>query len=285
MYYNTGYVNGYDIEIENNSNPLFVSGCGNYRLLKRSVMSTVRPMGRKDYQLLYISSGKAYFEIDGTMQEVESGSAVVFLPFEPQKYIYYLKDHPEVYWVHFSGSRADEFLREAGFDEQKILYVGTSFDYINILKQLIIELQVKRPCCEEILSTSLSQLFWLFKRARMEIPYKNIKVKKEIENAIHYFNENFSQKITVEEYAKNQHISICWFIRSFKSYTGLPPMQYITSIRIQKAKELLESTMYTVSEIGAIVGYENPLYFSRIFKKQTNKSPMEYRKGLTWQRY
>lgn len=62
-------------------------------------------------------------------------------------------------------------------------------------------------------------------------------------------------------------MSTCWFIRSFKQYTGMPPRKYLTSIRVKKAQELLESTDYGIGEIGSIVGYDNPLYFSRIFKK------------------
>ena len=58
----------------------------------------------------------------------------------------------------------------------------------------------------------------------------------------------------------------------------MPPMQYILSIRIANAQNLLETTAYTVSEIAAIVGYDNPLYFSRLFKKQLGMSPTEYRK-------
>lgn len=56
-------------------------------------------------------------------------------------------------------------------------------------------------------------------------------------------------------------------------------MQYILSIRITNAQVLLETTTYTVTEIGRIVGYENPLYFSRIFHKQKGFSPSEYRKN------
>ena len=57
-------------------------------------------------------------------------------------------------------------------------------------------------------------------------------------------------------------------------------MQYIVSIRITNAQVLLETTDYNVTEIGNIVGYDNPLYFSRIFKKQKGVSPSEYRVQL-----
>ena len=57
-------------------------------------------------------------------------------------------------------------------------------------------------------------------------------------------------------------------------------MQYILAIRINNAVSLLESTDYNVTEISTIIGYDNPLYFSRIFKKQKGVSPSDYRKQL-----
>ena len=76
------------------------------------------------------------------------------------------------------------------------------------------------------------------------------------------------------------NISEGWFIQNFKQYTNSTPAQYLLSLRIHNAKVLLESTNYNVTEISNIIGYENPLYFSRIFKKQTGFSPSEYRKKI-----
>ena len=83
-----------------------------------------------------------------------------------------------------------------------------------------------------------------------------------------------------EDYAAERGMSISWFIRNFKQYANTTPMQYIVSLRITNAQMLLETTNYNVTEIGNIVGYDNPLYFSRIFKKQKGVSPSEYRKGM-----
>ena len=60
---------------------------------------------------------------------------------------------------------------------------------------------------------------------------------------------------------------------------GVPPLKYLTSIRIARAKELLTGTDIPISEIGELVGYDNPLYFSKIFKKNTGLSPREYRRS------
>ena len=99
----------------------------------------------------------------------------------------------------------------------------------------------------------------------------------EMETAIQYFNDNYNAEINIEEYAASRGMSVSWFIRNFRQYAGTTPMQYIVSIRITNAQVLLETTDYNVTEIGSIVGYDNPLYFSRIFKKQKGVSPSEYR--------
>lgn len=62
--------------------------------------------------------------------------------------------------------------------------------------------------------------------------------------------------------------------------TGYTPMQYILSKRIYNAEILLQDPSYNVTEIASIVGYDNPLYFSRIFKKAKGISPSEYRKNI-----
>ena len=59
---------------------------------------------------------------------------------------------------------------------------------------------------------------------------------------------------------------------------GMSPAQYVLSLRMVNAQSLLEHTNYNVKEISEIVGYDNPLYFSRVFKKEIGQSPVQYRK-------
>ena len=253
MYANTGYMDLTDEELEDYNIPLRTNCCGVYRLLTLPVMSTIRPLGRPDYQILYISSGKATFYINGAPREVPAGHMVIYHPRSLQQYAYYLEDKPEVYWLHFTGEDAQTLIKEAGFSGDHILYTGISAKYQDLFLSMIKELQLPRPCSEELSSLYLRQLFLTLKRLKEEGGYKKTEIKEEMEQAIHYFHENFTRDIQVEEYAKKLHMSTCWFIRSFKQYAGMPPGKYITSIRVNKAKELLESTDYTVGEIGTII--------------------------------
>ena len=283
MYADAGYLNDADIEIEDNSHPLMVSGCGVYRLIRQPDMTTVRPDGRKDYQLLYIASGKAFFHLNCGLKEAARGCMILYRPGESQHYYYYARDNSEVCWIHFSGYEAGAVLDKIGFGNSQILYCGNFFNFFELFRGIILELQLKRPCFEEFLSLYLRQLFAGIERTQLDLSMEksteNSFSHRELEATVHYFNESFAKDICIEEYAKNQHMSVCWFIRSFKRYMGVTPMQYVTSIRINKAKELLKNTNYSIQEISGLVGYENPLYFSRIFRKQIGCSPSGYRKG------
>lgn len=278
MYSNTGYLHDADIEIEDTAHPLSIASCGVYRLMKQPVMPTLRPEGRRDYQLLYVSAGKAFFRLDGRVAEVAAGHMVLYRPGESQQYYYYAKDAPEVYWIHFSGCEASTILDKIGFSDTHILACGMSFHYPELFRQIILELQLKRPCFEELLCFYLQQIFTKIHRNQLESSAGKYRNVEDMEAAVHFFNEFFAKNISVEQYAEDQHMSVSWFIRRFKHYMGMTPMQYITSIRINKAKELLKNTDYSIQEVSSLSGYENQLYFSRIFRKQTGYSPSRYRR-------
>ena len=100
----------------------------------------------------------------------------------------------------------------------------------------------------------------------------------EVERATHYFNENYNQNICIKDYAAERHMSDCWFNKTFKKVTKMTPTQYIISLRITNAINLLESTGHNINQIASMVGYDDALYFSRLFKKHTGLSPLEYKR-------
>lgn len=281
MYANSAYLNHSLVDFKDKSRPLIVGSCGTYHLYTKPRLPTYRPRGRIDFQLLYIASGKAYFHFGSEENEtvVTAGHMVLYRPREMQKYEYYAIDQTEVYWVHFTGSDVTNLLRKYEIPiKEHVFYTGTSPEYQWIFRQMIQELQNCRENYQMLLTMLLGQIFIHINRQLKEGNKATSYMLEETGRATRYFSENYNKPICIEEYAESRHVSACWFIRQFKHYTGMPPMQYILSIRIVNAQNLLETTAYTVSEIAAIVGYDNPLYFSRLFKKQLGMSPTEYRK-------
>ena len=279
MQVNSAYLNNHIPEIIDNEKPLVVTSCGNYRMKTRDVFETRRDKGRKDYQLLYIASGKSHFFIDGKEHIVTAGHMVIFHPDEPQHYKYYKEDRTSVYWVHFTGSQVEKILEHYNIIRgEKIIYSGTSPDFQWLFGQIIQELQLCRKQYDEMLTLLLRNIFILIRRSLEINTNFTDTMEKEVSYAIYYFRDNFNKEINVDEYAQSLNISVSWFIRCFRQITGMTPLQYVINLRISNAQMLLETSDYTISQIAESVGYENALYFSRLFHKQTGISPKEYRK-------
>ncbi len=284
MFTNVAYLNGSLLDIADSSRPLVVTSCGCYRVHSRPTVTTLRPAGRRDYQLLYIAGGKGHFYFDGDEKEtvVTEGNMILFRPNEVQRYYYHAADRTEVYWVHFTGSEVESILDSYSLPRgERVFFTGTSSDYQRLYSQMIQELQLCRQDYEELLAMLLRHIFIVIGRFLRDGRRAGAQLQGEIEDALHYFSEHYRDPISIEEYAAGHHMSACWFIRSFRQITGVTPMQYVLSLRMASARSLLESSRYNISEVAEAVGYDNPLYFSRLFRKHTGMSPSEYRKART----
>ena len=281
MYINSGYLNNSRTDFKDNSTPLVVGSCGTYRLKTRPNLPTYWQKGRRDYQILYVANGKTHFWFDGKEEIVSAGHMVLYKPEEIQKYVYYLEDNPEVFWIHFTGSDVKNILAYHGISlDEHVFYCGVLPDYKALFRKIIQELQLCRYGYEDYIASLFNDILLLVDRQQHEQKKATGNVQEQIEHAAAYFNENYNTKISIDDYAESLHISTNWFIHNFKQYAGMSPAQYILSLRMVNAQSLLERTTYNIKEISEIVGYENPLYFSRVFKKEIGKSPTQYRKEM-----
>ena len=281
MYINSGYLNNSRTDFKDSSTPLVVGSCGTYRLKTRPKLPTYWQKGRRDYQILYVANGKTHFWFDGKEEIVSAGHMVLYKPEEIQKYVYYLEDSPEVFWIHFTGSDVKNILAYHGISlDEHVFYCGVLPDYKTLFRKIIQELQLCRYGYEDYIASLFNDILLLVDRQQHEQKKATGNVQEQIERAAAYFNENYNTKISIDDYAESLHISTNWFIHNFKQYAGMSPAQYILSLRMVNAQSLLERTTYNIKEISEIVGYENPLYFSRVFKKEIGKSPAQYRKEM-----
>ncbi|MBO5316158.1 MAG: helix-turn-helix transcriptional regulator [Clostridia bacterium] len=277
MYTNYAYIGENDEDIVDITKPLIVTAAGYNRVVKRRVIATERPNGRGDFQIIYIASGKAHFFLDGEEQIVSRGNIVLFRPWERQMYYYYLEDRVESYWIHFTGYEAEKLLDTADLSKN-VFFIGDSSDFPSKCNRIIREIQTKRTNYEDLTSILFREIILVISRYLREGQGVNRDTLNEVERAINYFSENYTEDINIEQYAKMRHMSVSWFIRNFKSITKLSPLQYIIALRITNAKALLINTDYPISKISDAVGFDNALYFSRLFHKHTGMSPMKFRK-------
>ena len=266
MYTNSAYLHNSLLDIVDKSRPLIVTSCGTYKLYTQKEFTTYRPKGRKDYQLIYVAAGKAHFEIDGQDVIACPGSMVIYRPRQMQRYVYYGDEHTEVFWVHFTGGEVKQTLRRYGInDDVNMFYGGDHAEYRILFRQMIQELQLCRDDYEEMLEYIFRQMLISAHRQQEQDDSKTFSVMaEEMDRAAAYLGEHYNEEIVVESYANEHNMSVSWFIRNFRQRIGTTPTQYIMSKRIANAQMLLESSDYNMTEIAKIVGYDNPLYFSRV---------------------
>lgn len=121
---------------------------------------------------------------------------------------------------------------------------------------------------------------------KMSEACKNVIVKKSertndiIENSKKYIDGNYHKDISLDEISRIMNLSPYYFSKLFKEETGENFVEFLTRIRIDKAKELLKTPEKSMKEICSDVGYSDPNYFSRIFKKVVGQTPTEYRETI-----
>jgi two-component system response regulator YesN len=101
-----------------------------------------------------------------------------------------------------------------------------------------------------------------------------------INSACDYIIKNCKKNVSLEEVAKTVHLSPFYFSRLFKQEKGYNFVDFLTQVRIDKAKKLLQNPDYTAVRIAAEVGYQDASYFSRVFRQATGMTPNQYRHGI-----
>lgn len=270
------------------SQPLTVKVCGHYRTFIKPRGSSNRPSGRSDYQLIYIVSGKVHFIFNGETQILPAGHIVLYRPGEPQFYRRYAEDKPESYWIHFSGNDVANILKECNLSSGNIFKIGVHSEINDLFEKMIEELQKRQKGFSKIAALHLENILRLISRyAAPEVPdetdaavdtSESSNIHHEMSLAAAYFNEHYMEDINLDEFAKSHNMSSSAFIKKFKKWIGSTPTQHIISARIASAQLLLENSDYDIAQIAELVGYDDPLYFSRLFSKRVGMPPLKWRK-------
>jgi two-component system response regulator YesN len=104
--------------------------------------------------------------------------------------------------------------------------------------------------------------------------------KQYINQAKAYIHAHFNQAITLEDVADAVGLSPNYFSNMFKQEFGVTFIDYLTEVRLQRAKQLLEENELSLKEISYMIGYKDPNYFSRVFKKHYNESPKHFQQAI-----
>ena len=178
--------------------------------------------------------------------------------------------------MHFSGSVAADLAREccrgvygSGISGGK--YTRTFELFIDIISHL------ERGLTVESCSFASMQIWHYFADIIHFQQFSSHHEANPITSAIDFMTNHVEQNLTLEEICKEINLSPTYFCRAFKGKVGHTPIDYFIRMKIQRACQYLDLTELKVKEVSEKIGYDDPYYFSRLFKKIMAKSPSEYR--------
>ena len=114
-------------------------------------------------------------------------------------------------------------------------------------------------------------------------PFVRALSDKQISKALHFLHDELASAWTLESLAGKIGMSRAAFAKRFKELVGQPMFEYLTSLRMQRARELLKETRLPLYEVASRVGYESDLAFTKTFKKHVGTTPTRFRKAESGQ--
>lgn len=140
------------------------------------------------------------------------------------------------------------------------------------IMELVGEVEVPEAWRSESIQECIQQKFLSSMQVSQKYGYSNT-----INRALQYLEEHYAEDIGVEEIAAQVNMTANHFSQRFKKEIGMTVLNYLTDIRMQKAKELLATGNYKVYEVAERVGYKTSQYFSKIFCRNVGMMPLEYK--------
>ncbi len=239
-----------------------------------------RRNGCPDNILIYCLLGKGWYSIKDKRFDVAVNQFVIIQATKDQ--ICYGADEKEpwtIYWVHFSGHEIHTFNRSFGIDAfegpQQIIFNEKG---LGLWDAMYRNLEMGYST-ENLNNTNLCLYHFI---ATFLFPDKHINEKKQdskdlITETILFMRSKLADKLTVEDFALKNNLSTSHFTYLFRKGTGMSPLDYFIHLKLQKACLLLHTTDVKIRQVAADLGYDDPYYFSRLFKKYLNISPKQYR--------
>lgn len=244
--------------------------CGTQKCLPEN---SYGPAIRDIYLLHYIISGKGSFDDGKNNYELNAGDLFLICPGASTYYRADKEDPWKYTWIGFSGNSAYPLLHKIGLSAKTpILHVPECASFFT-------DIETECSISKENNPYSNS-LFILGKLAEIFSHLSNCATPQTYDFSdliIDFFTNNISSTISISQLAENYGFSRAYFSMLFKKETGYSPKQYLLNLRMEKARCLLLDTYLDITCIAHSVGYEDPLLFSKQFKKKYGHSPRHLR--------
>ncbi len=250
-----------------------------------------------EMEIVYIKKGRGLVTVDFRQYPVHAGMFALIIPgqlhsieqFENEKMEYEnIIFHPNILISKKTDTCNSDFLLPllSGKITVPTLYAPDCPCYAEIKACIDANDEICKTNPKAYQLFLKSQLFLLFyilfhNCAKMEPVRTNYRSLEKMKQILKYLENNYMNKITIEEIAAEVHLSQSHFMKYFKNIMGTSFIEYLNEYRLTMAQRLLVSSDSSVLDIAAEVGFDNLSYFNRIFKKRFGQTPSACRKHVS----
>jgi AraC-like DNA-binding protein len=260
------------------ANPLarscFPMAAGYYPEARGHQMARPEP---QDYLVIYCVGGAASLDMDGQLRTLHRGDLLLLPPGHAHRYQADPDQPWTLYWMHLDGTELADLFALLDPDQQRVLPIGLHEPLMADWQALLTLLAGGYSAAALMHAGSLcrAMLTYVAMLASRPPPHRdNIDI-----DAVHQLmQQRLDQRLTLTELAHAAGSTSTWqFIRHYRAATGQTPMQAFLHRKIARACYLLEVSDLPVAEVARRFGFDDPYYFSRLFRKITGISPSRYR--------
>ncbi|HEX3007005.1 MAG TPA: AraC family transcriptional regulator [Bacteroidales bacterium] len=231
-----------------------------------------------EYQINYITEGEGIIETNDGEFEIKEGSILLIKPNSWHRYKPLKSTGWMEHYVGFNGDFADKII------ENSLVFQNTPVVQIDFQEKIVEEfykifnyIKSEKPGYQQICTGLVIYILGLIISLKKNENFKSSEIEKSIQKACLFIRDNLNQNINVEGMAESLKIDYSIFRKAFKKYTGLSPIQYHLSLRMQQAAYLLTNSNQSIKEISFNLGFSSVFYFSKLFKEKMNATPSDFR--------
>lgn len=235
-------------------------------------------------EVMYVSDGKGFVTVGGERWSVRGGDIIIYNAGLVHAEESSSEAPMELFFMALSGLKLSE-LPENHLLPPGLEIIRASGDYAATFTacfdRMILEFEVKSPFYAEITQNlALILVMYILRIIDSQNAHTTrlLQQNQSVEKAIAFIRENLDADLTLELVAKQCHLSKYYLAHLFSQYQGTSIGKYIQQCRLQEAMRLLTETPLTVKEVAERIGIQDLSYFCRIFKKETQLTPLQYRK-------
>lgn len=232
--------------------------------------------GLRDHYLLhYVRAGKGVYTYGDQVYHLTAGDMFLVFPSTLVSYVADDRDPWEYCWVGFNGTEARRMLQETAFSEERPVLHPKNADVLEESLLNIYRSSGNTPSADAAMAGYLYLFLGkLMEAAPPERP--QLEVQDYLTQALRFIQHNYAADIQVNGIASYVGISRSQLYRAFMEKFEVSPHAFLKRYRINEACALLRNTGLSVSEVASSVGFNDPLYFSRVFRDVKGVTPTEF---------